>query len=160
MALWKKHICMFHLLLAFLLSCWMLLGVACWWNSTCNCSVALAWGLCCSRLESRILWSLVPSSKFSLSNSRLVKMFAHLCNPQCSVSFALSVQQCWHFQLPFPYICVNKWFYSLFFSLVLSFVRSSFGVSWIWFSSSCSGSGGPTNILTGLSSASTCSFSF
>lgn len=33
----------------------------------------------------------------------------------------------------FSYICINEYFYSLFFSLVLSFIRSSFGVSWIWF---------------------------
>lgn len=99
-----------------------------------SCSITSSWGLCCSRLESRILWLLVLSSKFSLSNFCFVKMFVSLCSPRCSVSFALSVQQRWRVQLPFPFICVNECFYSLFFSLVLSFVRSSFGASWIcWF---------------------------
>lgn len=119
---------MFYVYWHFVFLCWSLLGVACWWNSICELFYSIDFRAVLLRIK--VPNSLIDCSlsEFSLSSSHLVKMFVSLCSPQCSVSFALSIQQCWHFQLPFSYIYVNECFYSLFFSLLLFFIRSSFGV--------------------------------
>lgn len=106
--------------------------------------------VCCSIPYASELWLLwavpepgilqlifVTSSEFPLSNHHLVKgLFVSLHN----LWYLLLLQQCWHFHLPSSCICVNERVYPLFWSFwcsllsqELSFISSSFGVSWVWF---------------------------